>query len=582
MPFRLAKAVPTDEKGRYAFGGWSSESRPLDHLYVHASGYATSRQAVGERERIDFKLQRGYTVTGVVRAIDGAPVADALVGAMGRGTERDMDFRDAWSDPGGRFELRDLRRDLAHNLTVAKAGFGRFHRPLGQRPEGGGIVDLGAITLLEGHRLEGWVLGTGGEPLEGLRVELRREVAGLKDGNKYARHADDLGRFRFKDLADGRYALSVEAADRRRLERTVTIDGEDVIGLELRFEAGRKFTVHVVDTVGRPVYRVLLGAHKLTKTTDAEGRAVFELPPKTDSTQVTVVRLPDDRFVRPLLPADWALGQGELRIVLREAAPVSGRVLLGGEPLPWAVIALTGPDGFRGSTFASEKGEFTASVPAGTHVDLSLTGHVRNDLLPIYGELEQVAAGTTGVVLSARRVPLDRSLRVRVMTPEGAGVRGLRIRVSARAWRGDPPPPWITDADGRLEFSGLPAGKVFISLIADPPPPWARPKQRFREVVPDGQEIVITLREANPIRGVATRPDGAGAGGSVTAWRGRELVARGRVGSDGSFVLYVAADEPDPVRLEAYAHGAAGEALRGRIEGVLPGAEGVIVPLRQR
>jgi RNA polymerase sigma-70 factor (ECF subfamily) len=582
VPIRITKAVRTDEEGRYTYGGWNTESHLSGHLYVHASGYATSRQEVGERERIDFALRRGYTVKGVVHAADGTSVVDAHVGAMGRGPERDGDFRETWSDPAGCFELRGLRRDLPHTLTVTKARFGRLHRPFAHPPKGRAIVELGVVTLPSGHRLEGRVLGTMGEPLEGMCVKLRREMEGLDHGNRYERHVDDLGRFRFRDLANGRYALSVALADRRRLERAVTIDGEDVLDVHLRFEAGHKLTVRVTDAAGQPVFRVLLGAARsLTKTTDTEGRAFFELPPKTDSTHVTVVRLPDDRFVRPLRPADWALGQGELRIVLREAAPVSGRVLLSGKPLAWAIIALNGPEGFRGSAYTDEKGEFSAAVPAGSHVDLALTGQVRNESLPVYGELEQVAAGTTGVVLSARRVPLDRSLHVRVVTPEGAGVSGMQIRISARGWRGDPGPPWKTDADGRIEFSGLPAGKTSVHLIADPPPPWARPKQRLHEVVPDGQEIVIMLREANPIRGVVTRPGGTVAAGMVTAWRGQEWVARAVVASDGSFVLYVPADEPEPVRLEAVGHGEGG-VLRGGVDGVLPGADGVTVPLRQR
>jgi hypothetical protein len=66
----------------------------------------------------------------------------------------------------------------------------------------------------------------------------------------------------------------------------------------------------------------------------------------------------------------------------------------------------------------------------------------------------------------------------------------------------------------------------------------------------------------------------------VTAWRGRHWVTRAKVGSDGSFVVYVPADEPDPVRLEVHAHGSPGGLLRGQVEGVLPGASGVAVLVR--
>jgi hypothetical protein len=98
------------------------------------------------------------------------------------------------------------------------------------------------------------------------------------------------------------------------------------------------------------------------------------------------------------------------------------------------------------------------------------------------------------------------------------------------------------------------------------------------KVLPNGQEITFTLREGRPIRGVVRGPDGAGVASGLTAWRGeREAVASAQSEADGTFAIYVATDEPGPFRLEAWGtqrrHGTAG--------GVLPGAEGVVIQLRE-
>jgi hypothetical protein len=175
-------------------------------------------------------------------------------------------------------------------------------------------------------------------------------------------------------------------------------------------------------------------------------------------------------------------------------------------------------------------------------------------------------------------VPLDRTLVVRVVTPDGKGVPDMNVFPrDARGWRPPEAPP-ATDASGRLELTGLPAAESFIRLHSDPPAPWAQAKPNELKVVPDGQEIVFALRESKPIRGIVRKPDGAGAASGVRAWRGEESVAFARSRDDGTFVLYVAAEEPDPVRLVAYGD----DGLEGEMASVAPGAEGVAIELRRR
>jgi len=444
------------------------------------------------------------------------------------------------------------------------------------------------VVLPEPHRLEGRVLDPEGGPLPGLRVSVTaaETASGVRIASgsflHFERHTDDLGRFRFADLPAGTFNVSATHDD-LRADRDITLGDGDATGVELRFEVpradpGRQYVVHVVDDAGRPVAGVSVRSMYQPRgtMTDAQGRATLEMVPGIDLDQVVVSKV-DERYASSNHAVSHRLGDPELRIVLHDAAPVSGRVLLDGEPLAHAVCTVMGTDGFRELAPTDRDGRFGFRVPAGTRVDISLTGQVLNEMLPIYGDLPEVAAGTTGLVIDARRVRLDRPLAVRVATPEGAGVEGMAIYVTARGWHPPEQQPTTTDSRGRVELTGLPAGEVTIRLASYPPPPWARPASLEVRVVPNGQEVLFALREATPISGVVRRPDGTGAQASVWAKRGQEAVAFSRSAEDGTFVLYVPAEEPEPLPIEAWC-----DTLTGSTAPVAPGTEGVTIELHGR
>ncbi len=566
VPF--ASFVRTDADGRYRLGGWGSERA----LFVHARGYASGREEVGDRSQVDFALNPGVTVTGVVRDVTGAPLAGAFVGAFA--SDR-TEIRETWTDGEGRFELPGVSR--ARELVVAKQGFAQVQQPIGAKEA--------EIVLGEGYRLEGRVLGADGQPVEGAEVEVTMatmvSVAGPSRGvpQRYRRHTDDLGRFRFADLPSGPCRVSARVGE-RSIDRDVAIEASDVADVELRVEArevGRQFTVQVVDEAGRPVSGVYIRSvyQPQGRTTDSEGRVTLEMHPDVDEEQVQVSKVPD-RFAQPP-NVMYRGGQGELRIVLHDAAPVSGQVILDGKPLASAFVVLTGPAKFRAYDTTAADGKFSARAPVGTRVDVSLSGQVMNEMQPIYGERKDVLAGTQDLILEARRVPLDRTLRVRVVTPDGTGVPDMQIvPLDARGWR-PAEGAQATDASGTLELAALPAAEFVVRLWSDPPAPWAPPKQLDLKVVPNGQEIVFRFREGKPIRGVVRKPDGTGARAGVRAWRGEESVAFARCADDGTFVLHVPAEEPEPVRLVAYGD----EGPEGELPSVAPGAEGVVIQLEE-
>jgi RNA polymerase sigma-70 factor (ECF subfamily) len=202
MPMPLLKGVTTSAAGTFRYPSWSSEGVG-ENLYVHAEGYATARETVGDRTQVDFALQRGSTVMGIVRDVRGNPVADAYVAAEGRGPEnRPESFAYARSDARGLFELRSLRSDLSQTLIVMKPGFARFATGLHEVQLVSSVDHMPVleVVLPDARRLEGRVLGPDGEPFEGAEVELNTTPRTM---HKYERHTDDLGRFRFADLPSG-------------------------------------------------------------------------------------------------------------------------------------------------------------------------------------------------------------------------------------------------------------------------------------------------------------------------------------------------------------------------------------------
>jgi hypothetical protein len=108
------------------------------------------------------------------------------------------------------------------------------------------------------------------------------------------------------------------------------------------------------------------------------------------------------------------------------------------------------------------------------------------------------------------------------------------------------------------------------------------PKTTHVKLVPEGQEVVFAFRAATPIRGVVLLPDGKPVKPHLLAWRGRDVVARATGEEDGTFAIYIATDEPEPVRLQAYGGPrlADGAPAHGGAEDVSPGALGVTIRLR--
>jgi len=323
--------------------------------------------------------------------------------------------------------------------------------------------------------------------------------------------------------------------------RTITVSVSDEGGTAI----GGVWTYLAADVTG--------GGEQLRGRTDASGVARFVTGGGTHRVAVAEKSAVGRSFL-PVGIVPVAEGETAVHIRLREGAAIEGRVVdETGEPVNHVNVALLGPDGFHNNITTDATGAFRVPAPLGSSCELRL-GFAGEGLFPdedFEGALDGVVAGTSGVVLRARRVPKDRALSVVVVDPDGSPLPGayvavvLRVVVQGRN----------ADADGRCRFEGLPGRELSVnagSLGAGTRDVHA--PSRPVSVVPNGQEIVVQLRRANLVRVALVDTSGAAVdlgGIYVRARADRSFGAWRRSDASGRLVLSIPADEPGLWRLEA-------------------------------
>jgi hypothetical protein len=365
--------------------------------------------------------------------------------------------------------------------------------------------------------------------------------------------------------------------DGREVERRVAAGTEDVV---LVADTSESVVVSVTDPAGRPVAGadvVVLGEHgRLQARTDANGRARFAI--RADVLRVVIRTGRDDLKGTDQLAA--RVRNGEVALALQPAALITGRVFgPDGEPFGPSALVARGHGG-PASAIIGADGTFRLKVPPDARLDLILTGQVRDGFAPIAGRVDGVAAGTRDVVIRARRVAVDRTLRVRVVDPDGNGVAGAWIGVPPIASRANREAR--TGDDGYVELVALPAAR-FSFVVQNAHgwrAKWARP--HAVEVVPEGQEIVLRFRATVPVTGHVLLPDGSPYRYSVEVWRDDTFLAFGLADESGRFCVPVPADEPGPVRVQVRPwqferHRGLATAV---VDGVEPGGPDVEIRLR--
>jgi protocatechuate 3,4-dioxygenase beta subunit len=220
------------------------------------------------------------------------------------------------------------------------------------------------------------------------------------------------------------------------------------------------------------------------------------------------------------------LGEGELErdvtVVVTRGASLAGRVLdAGGSPKPLARVV-----GYRGdvrvaSTSADEDGHYRLDHLGGTvRVVASAPGAADGEVSVAF------TAADEGKVIGKdlRLGALGDRTAGRVEDPQGRGLASARV---AAVIGGETRATATTDADGRFELGGLPAGKVELRVTSDGYPEARVPgvrvgDDRVRLTVPAGGGIEGLVRDAHTRGRLADfQVRGEGPGGQVVARAGK-------------------------------------------------------------
>jgi RNA polymerase sigma-70 factor (ECF subfamily) len=513
------RVVATDD-GRYEIPMSAAQNLSL---YVSADGYAW-RGLDAKEDVLDFALERGVTVRGRLVGPGGVPVGGAAVAAWGR-TENALVGRTATrAADDGRFALADLSPTAPVEVWVEAGGFGR--RGLAVDPPGA-QRDLGDVVLAPARRVEGRVLDHTGAPVAGVGVHLSggsversrfwtgqgRAPAGLRE----ERVSDDLGRFRFAEMAPGDYRLVAERGG-EKIDQALALRDADVVDLEVRLRSGRRLVVNVrgpdgermpfvtvqadlpdgstrraEDPTGASRVEVVVPREGETRVT-AAGSAGTSSPPAvvvpTDATEVTIALLPAD---------DWK---------------VEGTVLSPeGRPLASAVVGTVVDGRIQQVAETDAEGRFAPTLRGGQNARVAVTGEVVDPRTRrfVEGGFEadpiDVRRGGGDVVLRARSLPMGRTLRVVVEDPRGTPLPAIPVHLQ-RPNGGAFQPAGTQGSDGSFEFQGLVARPFQVvrgSGAYRMEPGWVDP---YLEVVPAGQTVVYRFVAGTVVRGEVLAPDG--------------------------------------------------------------------------
>ena len=519
--------VETDAEGRYEIGGVGETS--YSQLRARADGYVTRELRVPAEGDLDFELDRGHTGSGRVLDDDGWPISGARVYMSGTTFVRGALQRDGGTtgtDSSGEFTLAGLHPSVRHIIDIGKKGYPRLTLPLDHSKAEEGRIDLGDLILAAPRRIEGRALDSDGAPLRrehvyASRIPSSEELAPAPNDHRVqglpviGRWTDDLGRFRLPDLVPGDYVLTLNSNAGGETSLSVTLHpGADLLGVVLQMEGGSSITVRVERVGGEPISGAFITVRgkgfpsRYPSRTDAAGRAVLTgLPEKELNLQVgfqnrTSLILPPRRRVVPRgQEVVFRLEEGVLVkgiVVDEDDEPVSGLIVR---------VAYAGDSEESLTAFTDLVGGFSLRCRSGESLDLRVSGSNRDVLMggsseedPAFysGELNGVPVPTGDLEIRVRKLPMDRTVKLRVTNADGEDLAGAFVEVWGSGLNA-PESPYRTDEMGRLTLEGLPPSRVRIRIF-DPSgkgPGFGDEPDAEKRVVPDGQEVVVVLGGAD-------------------------------------------------------------------------------------
>jgi len=467
---------------------------------ISAPGHA------GTRERVDtgddpaatiertFVLPGGAAISGVVVDEKGARVADAYVELESSVSGR---TESAWTDEQGAWKVADLGRATYVMKASSPASISAGDQVVahdGARARDGIVLRVGP-----GAEIEGDVVDASGAPVADARIS----------GGSVSATTDEAGHFVARGLVADTYTLSVASPTHGAVDQVVMLaKGQKA---RVRFVVvPSNIAGFVVDARGQPVEDATIAARSESPAgfgfarSDERGR--FDtggLPP--GRYQVTVSRggsRVDSKAI------EIATGTRDARLVVLDAARVTGRVLLDGKPVSYFGYALTeDADNVysRPTTVRDEAGRFVEKdAEPGTYA-LVIVGpaFARTAIANV-----RVVPGQT-TDLGDIAVTRGQVLRGRVVDGSGAGVAGATVALSRDAYGNAPLARLMsgarsatTDARGAFEIPGLVPGDGETTLEA------THPVRGISAVtiVPPGGSAVLVLAPTGALEGQVQPP----------------------------------------------------------------------------
>jgi RNA polymerase sigma factor (sigma-70 family) len=482
----------TDRQGAWSMTLPSGQYALKGELDGYAPG--TLSLTLVARARADLVLEPASGIFGrVVHASTGAPVPGARVQVIP--TYR----RGTWapaveSDADGRFRLQRL--PLGEFLIQARLGrlIGKSG-PVAVVPARA-IMDV-EVLVSEAFVIAGRVVTADARPAGGVAVMSES----VTDGGVSWGEAGPTGEFEIAGVLPGKHQIQVWLKDGGRARREVTVENDDVTGVELRITPGLVVRGHVDDRHGRPAPGVRVvattdaggGAERYNRiaTTDASGD--FQLPPDIPWGVLSLrAGRPDDGLAlwgpQPTKPG--AVVNVSLR--LGEGAGLTGIVRNDdGSPAAGARILVVNPEGGNG-----DRAQVVAGADGRYRLAALAPGWAR--AAAGRGEPPRLEEGFTRVQLTEGqeatldlRLPRSASLRGQVHLPDGRPGAGALVLASTSSTK-----PWpeqarrtLADDDGRFQLDGLAHGRSY-NLWVDLP---GYPTERRGSATAGGADIVVSF-----------------------------------------------------------------------------------------
>ncbi len=550
----------TEEDGSFACPGISRGYR----VRVQSDLWGTDEAVDCPRDGpAEILVSPRAVLRGVAVGADGAPAADAEVRFSGRrgspqrtGADGAFVLGGGVPDGAGCVTVMAERGDEAGTLLVAEAAL-RGGRPV-------------VVRMAPAPAIEGLVLDEAGAPIEGAFVEVYRrsddvrEIEGLEQ-------TDAAGRYRLRRLPASPLCMEVVAAGFGRWELEGVLPSAPASSLPPVVLARKpRRAGRVVDESGAPV-----------TTLEAEPGSVEALPDGryaiVPSNPWTTLRAPGFVTQQDLGPEAFE-GQGEWVVVMRRARVVAGRLLdLSDRPVRGAYVAVRGP------AWRSRYGaDVRTDIAGGFRLEVPYDGRYR-----ILVEAEGLSfpfdawADADGPVAVVRAVR-PRTVAGRLVGPDGRGLPGVEISAGIAAEEGSIRTA-ATDADGGFQIEGLALERV--DLWADGakglPPGLVVPDMSGVET--DAGELVVVAGPGRTIEGRVLRPDGSAASGSDVEARldgRRPWTASATADAEGRFHLEGLRPGKYGITVSDFAGRDDSPVYEGTLEGVVAGAQDVVVPLQ--